>query len=444
MNESKKVYLVSLGCPKNLVDSEFVLGMLAERGAEYTDDPAEARIIVVNTCSFIQSAVEEAVETILDLAEYKRNGSAETLAVIGCLPERFGDDLAASLPEVDFFWGAGGLERIPELLLSGRASPPLKDRPEPGFAPITPGPRLRSAPAHLAYLKISDGCSNACTYCLIPRLRGRLHSRPLPVLLNEAAALAASGVKELILVAQDTTAYGRDLGTGDNLAGLLAGLARIAGLEWLRVMYAYPTGLTDELLEVMASQPKVAPYLDLPLQHASPQVLQRMGRRGRRDLLKLVRRIRNRVPGITLRTTFMVGFPGETDDDFQRLMDFTTEARFERMGVFKFSAEEGAKASAFPDQVPQRIKENRRRKLMALQRRISREANQAMIGRIVPVLVEGVSSETELLLTGRTGGMAPEIDGRVLINKGTAAAGEIRPVKITETHDYDLVGEVID
>ncbi|MEW5723576.1 MAG: 30S ribosomal protein S12 methylthiotransferase RimO [Thermodesulfobacteriota bacterium] len=437
------VHLVSLGCPKNRVDSEYLLGLLAERGARVVEDPAQARVILINTCGFIRPAVEEAVETIFEMAAYKAAGSAQVLGVIGCLAERYREDLAKSLPEVDFFWGTGGLDRVPGLIEASAGRRDAASWPGPGWAPEAPGPRLRSAPAHTAYLKIAEGCSNACSYCLIPKLRGRRKSRPAAVLLAEAAALAAAGVKELILVAQDTTAYGRDLPGRESLARLLAGLAETKGLEWLRVMYAYPTGLQPELLEVMASEPKVCPYLDLPLQHASPAVLKRMRRGGPRDLSVLVRGLRDQVPGLVLRTTMMVGFPGETEADFRMLLDFAAQARFERLGVFKFSPEEGSAAAGFPDQVPQRIKENRRRKLMALQRRVSREKNRALVGQILPVLIEGVHPETDFLLAGRTRGMAPEIDGRVLINKGEASAGEIRNVLITGAFDYDLVGEIL-
>ncbi len=442
----KTVHLVSLGCPKNLVDSEYMLGLLAEKGYQAVESPEGAEVLIVNTCGFIQSAVEEAVETILELAELKKNGLARKLVVAGCLPQRYKGDLAGLLPEVDLFCGSGEAGILPGLLErknTGFEEPGrLWDRP--GFMPAGPGPRLRSAPFFRAYLKVAEGCSNVCSYCLIPRLRGPLRSQRMDILLEEATALAASGVKELILVAQDTTAFGHDLGSRENLAVLLKKLCRVEGLEWLRVMYAYPSGLTDELLEVMASEPKVLPYLDLPLQHASPDVLRRMRRDGDLDLLGLVNRWRAAVPGMTLRTTMMVGFPGETDRDFDILLDFVQAARFDRLGVFKFSPEEGTVAALAKDQVPQRIKENRRRKLMAAQRKISRERNQALAGRTLPVLVEGFSEETDLLLTGRTMGQAPEIDGQVYITSGTASPGEIRQVLITEAHDYDLAGELTD
>lgn len=423
-----------------------MLGRLAERGYEVVEEADQASVLIVNTCGFIRSAVEESIDTILQLAELKASGSADRLVVVGCLPQRYPGDLASSLPEVDLVCGTGDVDRLPDLLdgLGPDAAPSDVVWAKPGYVPAEPGPRLRSAPFFRAYLKIAEGCSNVCAYCLIPKLRGPLRSRPLPVLVEEARALARSGVKELILVAQDTTAYGRDLSSGETLAGLLRALSGVEGVEWLRIMYAYPSGLTDELIEVMAGVPKVLPYLDLPLQHASPEVLRRMHRDGDVDLLALANRLRRAVPGLTLRTTMMVGFPGETEADFEILADFTARARFDRLGVFKFSPEEGSPAARYPDQVPQRVKENRRRKIMAVQRRISRSINQALVGRIVPVLVEGYSAETDLLLAGRTQGQAPDIDGVVYITRGEAAPGEIRRVRITEAHDYDLVGELIE
>ena len=439
-----KIHPVSLGCPKNLVDTEGLLGLLSNLGGEPVERPEDADVILINTCAFIASAVEESVQTILELADFKGTGG-KLLVVFGCLPQRYGEELAASLPEVDVFWGTGGLDTLARRIRR-RLSGPLEAClwPAPGYAPASPGPRLRAAPFFRSYLKIAEGCSNACTYCLIPELRGPLRSRPMGALVEEAHALAESGVRELILVAQDTTAYGRDLTSRDNPADLLTALARVPGLAWLRLMYAYPNGLTNELLEVMAGEDKVCGYLDLPLQHAAPAVLKRMGRKGSRDLDGLIERIRRKVPGITLRTTLMVGFPGETDEEFALLRDFVARSRFDRLGVFKFCAEDGVRASGFPNQVPQRVKETRRRRIMADQRRISGEINRASIGAVAPVLVEGRSPETDLLFFGRTRGQAPDIDGVVYINDGTARPGDIQMVEITEAHDYDLVGRIVE
>lgn len=440
----KTVYAVSLGCPKNLVDTEFLLGSLAAHGYVVVERPEEAGVLLVNTCAFIQAAVEESIETVLDLAAQKAAGNAWAVVVAGCLPERYREDLSEALSEADLVCGTGGLGDLParlEALRTRRAAAEEK-WPKPGFMPEAAGPRLTSAPFWRAYLKIAEGCSNACSYCLIPRLRGPLRSRSGEVLVREAEMLAAGGVKELILVAQDTTAYGLDLKPRASLAGLIERLGAIDGLSWIRVMYAYPGRVTRELIQVMAEQPKVCAYLDLPLQHASPAVLRAMGRKGGQDLPALIRRLRKTMPDISLRTTFMVGFPGETDGDFDRLTAFVQETRFDHAGVFKFSPEQGTVAAKRSDQVPGRIKETRRRRLMALQRKISREKNRAKVGEILPVLIEGPSPETDLLLVGRTPGQAPDVDGVVYITCGTAIAGEIRRVRITQAHDYDLAGEL--
>jgi len=443
---NKNVYAVSLGCPKNLVDTEFLLGSLTAQGYAVVNRPDEAGVLLVNTCAFIQAAVEESIETVLDLAAHKAAGSAWAVVVAGCLPERYREDFSKALPEADLICGTGGLGDLParlEALRLGRAAAEEK-WPKPGFIPEAAGPRFIPAPFWRAYLKIAEGCSNACSYCLIPRLRGPLRSRGGEMLVREAEMLAAGGVKELILVAQDTTAYGLDLKPRASLAGLIERLCRIDGLAWIRVMYAYPGRVTQELIQVMAEQPKVCAYLDLPLQHASPAVLRAMGRKGNQNLLALIRRLRKAMPEINLRTTFMVGFPGETDEDFDRLTAFIQEVRFDHVGVFKFSPEQGTAAAKRTDQVPGRIKENRRRRLMALQRKISREKNRAKKGKILPVLVEGFSPETDLLLMGRTPGQAPDVDGVVYITRDTARAGEIRRVAITQAHDYDLAGELVD
>lgn len=436
----KTVYLVSLGCPKNLVDSEYLLGSLAQAGYEVASKPEDAGLIVVNTCGFIQAAAQEAVDTILEMSEYKGRIPGQRLVVMGCLTERYGRDLAQSLPEVDLFWGSDRLDRLPEAIEKNES----RFGGRPGFAPHVPGPRLRSAPFYQAYLKIAEGCSHACAYCLIPKLRGPMQSRPVDTLVEEAVMLAETGVKELILVAQDTTRYGRDLGPEANLARLLEKLNGIEELAWIRIMYAYPGGLTRELTRAMADLPRVLPYLDLPLQHASPKILKAMGRGGGRNLFDLIDRLRSTIDGLTLRSTIMLGFPGETEADFEILMDFVEKVRFDHLGLFKFSPEDGTRAVELPDQVPQFIKEKRRRKLAALQRRIAREKNKALIGTVQPVLVDGKSSETDLLLAGRTKGQAPDIDGLVYISSGTASAGQIRNVSITHAHDYDLVGELVE
>lgn len=445
-----RVFPVSLGCPKNLVDTEHLLGLLDEQGLKAVEDETEADIILVNTCGFIQEAVEESIETLLDLAALKEESPEVKLVAFGCLPERYKSSLVEEMVEVDLFWGSGDLAGLARAL-SGFAHglTPWPDRAPglwspPGFIAESAGPRLRSAPFYRTYLKTAEGCSNRCAYCLIPSLRGPYRSRSLEGLLAEAAALAESGVKELILTAQDVTAYGRDLGNRTDLALLLIRLAEIGGLEWIRIMYAYPTGVTDRLLEVMASEPKVCPYLDLPLQHASPGVLELMGRPASGDCLSLVERIRAAVPEVALRTTLMVGFPGETQEDFEILLDFAQKARFNNLGVFEYSPEEGTRAATRSDQVPAEIKKERSEKLADLQKSISLEHNSKLVGRTLPVLQEGYSEETDLLLVGRTRFQAPEIDGVVYVNKGRAVAGTIRPVLITEAHEYDLIGEIVE
>ena len=440
-----KVNLISLGCPKNLVDSENLLGLLSASGYLIVENPEAADLVLINTCAFIKSAVEEAIDNLLTATEMKKQGQVKAVVALGCLPERYKNDLVQSLPEVDLFWGTGRLDLLPNALkdLGVDRSGHSAVWHAPGYAPQLAVPRMRSAPFYRAYLKISEGCSNACSYCLIPQLRGRYQSRPLAALLDEARALAASGVKELILVAQDTTVYGRDLDPRLSLSRLLNELITIEGLEWIRIMYAYPTGITKELMTLMAREPKICKYLDLPLQHVSPDVLTNMKRKGVEKVREVVARLRDSIPNLSLRTTLMVGFPGETDRDFEMLMDFVQATRFERMGVFKFSPEDGVPAAGLPNQVPPRIKENRRRKLMALQRKISRETCALLVGETRPVLVEGLSPETDLLLVGRLMGQAPEIDGQVYLTEGTAAPGEIRTALITKSHDYDLEGRLL-
>lgn len=443
---NKNIYIVSLGCPKNLVDSEFLLGLLTERGYKVTDDPLKAGVMAVNTCAFIRPAVEESIDTILELAALKQKGSASILLVVGCLPERYREDLISSLPEVDIFCGTGEIDQLPGLLDSWAAGQSQRRAPGagPGFIPGASAPRLQSEPFFRAYLKIAEGCSNACSYCLIPGLRGPYRSRPVSDLLDEADSLAGAGVKELILVAQDTTAYGRDLNPPTDLSVLLTRLAEIRGLDWLRVMYAYPSGVTEKLIQIMIREPKICPYLDLPLQHSSPAVLKRMGRGRMADPADLLIRLKRVFPDLSLRTTLMVGFPGETEEDFSHLLEFVEKFRFDHLGVFKFSREQGTGAARFPNQISEEVKEERRAKIMTLQRSISREHNKNMVGQIEPVLVEGLSPETDLLLVGRTRTQAPEVDGQVIINKGEAKKGDIVPVLITESHDYDLIGEIVD
>jgi ribosomal protein S12 methylthiotransferase len=437
---------VSLGCPKNLVDTEIMLGGLTRDGWEVTGDAAAADLLLVNTCGFIEAACQEAVDTILDLARVKAANPGRRLVVAGCLVQRYGPDLAKELPEVDLFVGVHDFPRLAALL----RRPPTPDAPRlfheaPPYRYAAPEPRYPATPAHLAYVKIAEGCSHRCTYCLIPRIRGPLRSRPLETLVREAEALAAAGVKELILVAQDTTAYGADQPGHPGIADLLREIARIDGLAWIRLLYAHPARITPEFLAAMAASPKILPYLDLPIQHGHDEVLRRMGRGyGRRDILAAVRRIRKNLPGATLRTTVMVGFPGETEAHVDALCDLIQEVGFDHLGVFLYSPEAGIPAESLTPRVPRREARRRASRIKALQAKIVKARLKAMVGTVQEVLVEGVSPESDYLLTGRLAGQAPDIDGQVYITAGTGSVGAIQPVRLTRALPYDLVGEIVE
>lgn len=446
-NGSKqKVSMVSLGCPKNLVDAEVMLGILAGQGYEITTDEKDADVIIVNTCSFIKEAREESVEAILDLADRKHDGRCHTLIVAGCLPQRYQEELAVELPEVDIFIGTGDYPRVAELLAEkAEKEGQIKYVGDPNYIFDETLPRLNSSPGWYAYLKIGEGCSNCCTYCAIPAIRGAYRSRPQKALLEEARQLVAGGVKELILVSQDITRYGIDLESGTSLSGLIRSLATIEGLKWIRLLYAYPDGIDDELIELMKNEPKLCKYLDIPIQHISNQVLKRMNRRSTEEQIRtLIARLRSEIPGIALRSSLIVGFPGETVEDFSSLVAFVEQSRFDRLGVFCYSREEGTLAAEMPDQVSERVKRERHRKLMKVQARVSFRSNRALVGKIEQVMVEGYSEETELLLKGRSSRQAPDIDGQVYITSGQANVGEIVPCRITDSSDYDLVAEMLE
>jgi len=435
--------MVSLGCPKNLVDSEVMLGQLRARGYELATDPAAADVLVVNTCAFIESAKQESVDAILEMARHKQMGRVQRLVVTGCLAQRYDAELRREIPEIDATLGTDQVTSIVSAV-AGAATVTNAGEAAPTWVYDHTAPRVLSTPSYLAYVKISEGCDYTCSFCIIPTLRGRHRSRALADIVAEARGLAERGVKEIILVAQDTTRYGLDLGLRDGLASLLRELGRVDGIRWIRVMYAYPTTLSDRILDAIASEDKVVKYLDMPLQHASEAVLKRMKRpTGRGHLLGLVERVRARIPGVAFRTSFIVGFPGETAADFQALVDFVKAARFDNVGVFTYSDEEGTAAHELRGRVPARTKESRRRRLMAAQRRVSALRNQGRIGERVEVLVEGPHPETELLLRGRLSTQAPEIDGAVLINDGTAEAGRFVTCEVTEAHPYDLVGRIV-
>ena len=441
----KKVHLVSLGCAKNLVDSEVMLGCLEQDGYRLVTDAEEADLVLVNTCGFIRPAVEEAVDEILGLAEIKGRHPDQRLVVTGCLVQRYGSELAAELPEVDLFVGVDGVERISELvrgLADGARTAP--EVPPPRYLMDSRSPRRVSTPFFRSFLKITEGCSNRCTYCMIPSIRGDLRSRTIPDLVAEARRLEASGVRELTLIAQDLTAYGNDLDMATDLVSLVEALLAGTGIPWIRLLYLYPATVPDALLALMASSPRITPYLDIPFQHVSDPVLARMHRRYRcRDLDELVDRIRGHLPGCALRTTLLVGFPGETSRDVDMIIDRLQSWRLDHVGVFQYQDEEGSAAFALDGKVAEEEKAERYARVMEAQASISWKKQQQYVGRVEPLLVEGLSRESDLLLEGRTRFQAPDIDGCVYITAGTADPGQIVPVRITEAHPYDLVGEIV-
>lgn len=437
------VSLVSLGCPKNLVDAEVMLGHLpAERFSIITDESA-ADIIVVNTCAFIRDAQEESVETILEVADYKKNGHCKLLIVSGCMPQRYQEELEKELPEVDFFMGTADAPRIVELLDKHLEGGPQHEIGLPDYLYDHTTPRVTSSPYYSAYVKIAEGCANHCSYCVIPSIRGTLRSRTIESVVAETKRLVDNGVKEINLIAQDVTAFGAECGNGPELPALLRELVKIEGLVWLRLLYAYPDGITDELLDLIAAEEKVCNYLDLPIQHIDDRILAAMNRRvDESDIRSLLQRIRTRIPEMTLRTSLIVGFPGESDAQFRKLLAFVEEGHFERLGAFRYSREDGTPAAQLDNQVPERTKQARVKRLMKAQARVSFKKNLALKGRIEPTLVEGYSEETELLLRGRSVRQAPDVDGQVYITSGQANVGDIVNLKITDSSEYDLIGEI--
>jgi ribosomal protein S12 methylthiotransferase len=440
MDSGKTIYLLSLGCPKNRVDSEVMLGSLLDEGYRVVEEPERAEVILINSCAFIGEAKQESIDAIFEHARYKESGSCKALVVAGCLTQRYADVLQQEMPEVDYFVGTSAYPKIAQILKGERDRAVI---PDPDYIADAKTPRRNSMPAFTAYVKIAEGCDNKCTFCIIPTLRGLQRSRPVSDIVEEAHRLVASGAVELNLVAQDLTAYGHDLPGKPRLHDLLQALGEVPA-RWIRLHYAYPRDFPEPLVDALARQPNLARYLDMPLQHIADPVLRRM-KRGRDSawVHRLVRRIRERVPDLTFRTSFIVGFPGETDAQFAELCDFVEEMRFEKVGVFQFSREEGTESHDLDGQLSQRIKAARQKKLLGIQRRISKAHQQAMVGRTLDVLVEGVSGETELLLEGRWQGQAPEIDGKVYINRGQARAGEIVKVEIEQAGDYDLVGGMV-
>jgi ribosomal protein S12 methylthiotransferase len=444
MLSKQKVHLISLGCSKNLVDSENMLGILRERGFIVVPDLGEAEIAIVNTCGFIRSSVEEALDTILEVAAEKKKGNLRRLFVVGCLVQRYGYKLQKELPEVDGWIGTGEIHRIANVLDQDRCGEKNLLIGRPTYLADHNTPRLQTTPFYTSYLKIAEGCSHRCTYCTIPKLRGPLRSRTVDSLASEAEGLVKAGVKEINLIAQDTTMYGRDLRPEATLEDLLERLVKIRGIRWIRVLYGHSQRVSNRLLRMMDQEEVICPYLDLPLQHVNAKVLKAMGRDNEgANPWDLIERIMSTDRRISLRTTLMVGFPGETEQAFRELYEFVRAAKFDHLGAFIFSPERGTPAAHLGRRVKREEAEERLDAIMRLQAQISRKKSRSLVGETIPVLVEGVSDETDLLLRGRTATMAPDVDGQVLINKGVGTVGEIVPVRITEAHAYDLVGEIL-
>lgn len=440
---AEKINIVSLGCARNLVDSEVMAGVLRQAQYEVVSEAAEADIVLVNTCSFIDAAKEESIDAILEVAKLKEEGRLRTLVVAGCLPQRYADDLARELPEVDLFIGTGEVPRIAEILKSHRPNKKRLYVGLPSYLYDHATPRLRATASHTAFVKVSEGCDHKCAFCIIPELRGPHRSRPIDSVVDEATALARDGVKEINLIAQDLSAYGRDRRDGTTLYGLLRELDTVPGVEWIRLLYAYPNFLDDALLDLIRESRKICKYIDIPFQHASRRVLTRM-RRGKSGsaVREAIAKLRGAIPGITLRTSMIVGFPGETEEDFRELLDFVEEAEFERLGVFKYSTEEGTAAAMMERQVSEDVKERRWQELMELQAEISRKKNEALIGTVSRVIIESFDAGSGMHL-GRTQAHAPEVDGAVYVTgKGDIRPGDFVNVKITQAQDYDLIGEI--
>jgi len=438
-----KVSFISLGCAKNLVDSEYMLGLIKEEGYDIVDDPSDAEIVIINTCAFIKPAVEESINAILELASLKGNGNLKSLVAAGCLVQRYGRKLLREIPEVDVWLGTGQIYRIPEILKLKIDNLPALFTSRPLFIADHKAPRIQTTPFYSAYLKIAEGCSYKCSYCIIPSLRGPFRSRTVDSLFIEAKEMVERGVIEINLVAQDTSHYGHDLDPACNLENLIKKLLTISGLKWLRILYAHPSHITEGLLDIIDSEEALCPYLDIPLQHVNTDILKAMGRPlASESVPALIERIRRKSSRITLRTTMLIGFPGETDKQFRELCDFIREIKFDRLGVFPFSPEKGTPAARCKDTVPTKIVKVRIKEVMEIQRDVMKALNKELVGKTLPVLVEGFSSETDLLLSGRTATMAPDVDGQVLINEGSADIGEIVPVEIIEAHPYDLVGRI--
>ena len=439
-----KILCISLGCDKNLVDTEVMLGMLASRGYEMTNDEQEADIIVINTCCFIHDAKEESIQNILDMAEYKKNGSAKALIVTGCMAERYRQEILDEIPEVDEVLGTTAYDRILDAVDAALAGQHEVMTANLDALPLPETKRLVTTGGHFAYLKIAEGCDKHCTYCIIPKIRGNFRSVPMERLLKEAQDLAEQGVKELILVAQETTLYGKDLYGEKSLPKLLRELCKISGIRWIRILYCYPEEITDELIQVMKEEPKICHYLDLPIQHANDTILKRMGRRtSKQELIDIVQKLRKEIPDICLRTTLITGFPGETQEQHEEVMEFIDTLEFDRLGAFTYSPEEDTPAATFEDQIDEAVKEDRQADIMELQQEIAFDKAEDMIGREVLVMIEGKVAD-ENAYVGRTYRDAPNVDGLIFINTDVELiSGDFAKVKVTGALDYDLIGELM-
>ena len=446
-----KVHFISLGCPKNLVDSEIMAGTLLKDGYSVVADAEDADTVIVNTCGFIEDSKKESIQRILDMAQLKQQGKIKKIVVAGCLTQRYKNDLVDGLPEADLFVGSGEFQNIAKILKNHHQGEVKKTFFNlPTYLQEDSTPRVNSQPGHRAYLKISEGCMKRCAFCAIPLIRGNLQSRKIENVVNEAKLLAASGVKELIIISHDFTDYGLDLKRKDETAlespvELLKKLADVEGIKWIRLLYLYPDGITPEMIDLIKNNPKFVKYFDMPLQHVNNDVLKRMNRKmTREEIVTALNLIRSEIPDAVIRTQFIVGFPGETDENFEELLKFIAEQKFERVGCFQYSPEENTPGGKMINQVDDKTKQKRFEAIMQVQQNISRDKHKAFIGKILEVVVEGLSDETDLLLQGRMSQQAPEIDGVVLINDGQAKIGEFVKVLITDSMEYDLIGEIVD
>ena len=439
-----KLLFISLGCDKNLVDTEYMLGILGNEGYAFTDDEQEADIIVINTCCFIHDAKEESIQNILEMAEYKKNGSAKALIVTGCMAERYRQEILDEIPEVDEVLGTTAYDRILDAVDAALAGQHEVMTADLDALPLPETKRLVTTGGHFAYLKIAEGCDKHCTYCIIPKIRGNFRSVPMERLLKETQDLAEQGVKELILVAQETTLYGKDLYGEKSLPKLLRELCKISGIRWIRILYCYPEEITDELIQVMKEEPKICHYLDLPIQHANDTILKRMGRRtSKQELIDIVQKLRKEIPDICLRTTLITGFPGETQEQHEEVMEFIDTLEFDRLGAFTYSPEEDTPAATFEDQIDEEVKEDRQADIMELQQEIAFDKAEDMIGREVLVMIEGKVAD-ENAYVGRTYRDAPNVDGLIFINTDVELiSGDFAKVKVTGALDYDLIGELM-